>query len=90
MTKPIYLRICFLLVTDFPGTKSRTEWQVTTNHDKPMHEPKPSTIMPSRGSGSGSENGGRGSEGNELKVVLLGAPGVGKTSIIQVALSIFI
>ena len=51
----------------------RTEWSVTTPHDRPVAADKtPQTFSP---------------DGDNLvKVVVLGAPGVGKTSIIQVFL----
>ena len=51
----------------------RTEWSVTTPHDRPVAADKtPQTFSP---------------DGDNLvKVVVLGAPGVGKTSIIQVVL----
>ena len=56
------------------GRDSHTEWQVTTNHTKPMPEKSQSQT----GNGHGNEND------NHIKVVLVGAPGVGKTSIVQV------
>ena len=58
------------------GRNSHTEWQVTTNHSKPMPEKSQSQT----GNGFGEETV------NHIKVVLVGAPGVGKTSIVQVIL----
>ena len=59
------------------GRDSHTEWQVTTNHTKPMPEKSQSQT----GNGYGNETD------NHIKVVLVGAPGVGKTSIVQVTVN---
>ena len=56
------------------GRDSHTEWQVTTNHTTPLPEKSQSQS----GNGFGNEND------NHIKVVLVGAPGVGKTSMVQV------
>ena len=49
----------------------RTEWSVTTPHDRPVAADKaPQSFSPDGD--------------NLIKMVVLGAPGVGKTSIIQV------
>ena len=56
------------------GRDSHTEWQVTTNHTTPLPEKSQSQS----GNGFGNEND------NHIKVVLVGAPGVGKTSLVQV------
>jgi len=55
------------------GRDSHTEWQVTTNHTTPLPEKSQSQS----GNGFGNEND------NHIKVVLVGAPGVGKTSMVQ-------
>jgi len=55
------------------GRDSHTEWQVTTNHTSPMQEKSQTQT----GNGFGSE------QENHIKVALVGAPGVGKTSLVQ-------
>lgn len=61
------------------GRDSHTEWQVTTNHTTPLPEKSQSQS----GNGFGNEND------NHIKVVLVGAPGVGKTSMVQVNSSLY-
>ena len=62
------------------GRDSHTEWQVTTNHTTPLPEKSQSQS----GNGFGNEND------NHIKVVLVGAPGVGKTSMVQVIQLLYI
>ncbi len=54
------------------GTKCVTEWSVSTPHSQPIQGDKP----------TGDSYGAEGK--NHMKVVILGAPGVGKTAIAQV------
>ena len=72
----------FCLLADLPvgngnawGSSNRgprTEWSVTTPHDRPVAADKaPQSFSPDGD--------------NLIKMVVLGAPGVGKTSIIQVS-----
>ena len=81
LLSPFFYVCNFLIIVDAVsswggghGRDSHTEWQVTTNHSQPM----PEKSQAQTGNGWGSETD------NHIKVALVGAPGVGKTSLVQV------